>query len=147
MAPITVPKEISRIVQERFAAYEAGDPLRVIDVYADEVEYWDTKCSARVKGKKALAEHLSTFLKNFVVRYALLEEHRLDGQDAAIVLWECAVRRRLPEGEASADLVMQRGMSLLQISDGLIARDEAYMDLASLSPLLAANPSNESRPC
>ena len=134
-------KEISRIVQERFAAYEAGDPARVVDVYADEVEYWDTKCSARVKGKKALAEHLSRFLQNFVVRYALLEEHRLDGQDAAIVLWECAVRRRLAAGAASTDLVMQRGMSLLQVCDGLISRDEAYMDLASLDPLLKANKS------
>jgi ketosteroid isomerase-like protein len=140
-------KEISRIVQERFAAYESGDPVRVIEVYADEVAYWDTQCAERVKGKKAVGQHLSKFLQSFDVRYALLEEHRLHGQDAAIVLWECAVRRRLPAGAASADLVMQRGMSLLQIRDGLIARDEAYMDLASLSPLLAANPRNESRPC
>ena len=134
-------KEISSIFQDRFDAYDAGDPIRVIDVYADEVEYWDTKCSARVKGKKALAEHLSTFLKKFVVRYALLEEYRLDGQDAAIVLWECAVRRRLAAGAASTDLVMQRGMSLLQVRDGLISRDEGYMDLASLDPLLKANKS------
>src|SRR5215212_4889833 len=129
-------KEISRIVQERFAAYESGDPIKVIDIYADGVEYWDTQCATRVEGKKALGEHLSKFLRNFDVRYALLEEHRLDGQDAAIILWECAVRRRLPAGAASTELVMQRGMNLLQVRDGLISRDESYMDLASLALLL-----------
>ena len=131
-------KEISRIVQERFAAYETGDPVKVIGVYAENVAYWDTQCPAHVQGKRALGQYLSKFLQNFDLRYALLEEHRLDGQDAAIVLWQCAVRRRLPAGASSADLVMQRGMSLLQVRDGLISRDEAYMDLASLSPLLTA---------
>ena len=130
-------KEISRVVQERFAAFESGDTVRVMALYADEAEYWDTKCPARVRGKVALARHLSTFLGNFDLRYALLEEHRLQDRDAAIVLWECAVRRRLPTGGPGVDLVMQRGMTLLQVRDGLVSRDEAYMDLASLEPLLA----------
>lgn len=131
-------KEISRLVQERFAAWEAGDPGRVVALYTDDAEHWDTQCAARLRGREALGAHISKFLATFDVRYSLLEEHRLDGQDAAIVLWECAVRRRLPAGRASAELVMQRGMSLLRVRDGLIARDEAYADLASLDLLRAA---------
>ncbi|MES2631344.1 MAG: nuclear transport factor 2 family protein [Pseudomonadota bacterium] len=130
-------KEISRVIQERFAAYESGDPARVMGVYSDDAAYWDTKCPARMQGREALAKYLSGFLGNFDLRYAMLEEHRLQGRDAAIVLWECAVRRRLPDGELSAQLVMQRGMTLLEVRDGLVSRDEAYMDLASLDPLLA----------
>ena len=128
-------KEISRVVQERFATYETGDPARVMGIYSDAVEYWDTKCPARVEGKDALGRYLLAFLTDFDVRYALVEEHRLDGQDAAIVLWQCAVRRRLPAGGLSEDVVMLRGMNLLQIRDGLVCRDEAYMDLASLDAL------------
>jgi ketosteroid isomerase-like protein len=128
-------KEISRLVQERFSRFESGDPARVMDVYSDAVEYWDTKCPSRLQGKRALGQHLSAFLADFDVRYALLEEHRLDGQDAAIVLWECAVRRRLPQGALSDDMVMQRGMNLLQVADGQVCRDEVYMDLAALDAL------------
>ncbi|MDQ2735264.1 MAG: nuclear transport factor 2 family protein [Pseudomonadota bacterium] len=130
-------KEISRLVQARFTGHESGDPIQVMNVYADEVEYWDTQCPERVKGKEGVARHLTTFLKNYDVRYALLEEHRLEGRDAAIVLWQCAVRRRLSEGRDGSAIVMQRGMSLLEVRDGLISRDEEYMDLASLQPLLA----------
>lgn len=130
-------KEISRVVQERFAAYESGDHARVMGIYIDDAQYWDTKCPDRMRGRAALAKYLSGFLDSFDLRYAMLEEHRLQGRDAVIVLWECAVRRRLPAGGLGVDLVMQRGMTLLEVSDGLVSRDEAYMDLASLDPLLA----------
>ena len=130
-------KEISRVVLERFASYESGDPFRVTNVYADDAEYWDTACPARLKGKQAVSRYLSGFLDSFDLRFAILEEHRLEVRDAAIVLWQCAARRRVPEHRANTDLVMQRGMSLIEVRDGLVSRDEAYMDLASLEPLLA----------
>jgi ketosteroid isomerase-like protein len=129
-------KEISRVAQARFAAYETGDPVSVMDVYSDDVEYWDTATPERLSGKTALAGHLGRFLARFDVCYALLEEHRLEGRDAAIVLWECAVRRRLPDGGAGKELLMQRGMNLVEVADGRVSRDESYMDLASLDRLL-----------
>lgn len=129
-------KEISRVIQERFAAFESGDHARVMGLYTDDAAYWDTKCPARMQGRAALAKYLSGFLDKFDLRYAMLEEHRLEGRDAAIVLWECAVRRRLPAGGLGTELVMQRGMTLIEVEDGLVSRDEAYMDLASLDPLL-----------
>lgn len=130
-------KEISRVVLERFASHESGDPIRVANAYADDAEYWDTACPERLKGREAVSRHLRGFLERFDVRFSILEEHRLEGRDAAMVMWHCAARRRLPGKQASADLVMQRGMSLIEVRDGLVTRDEAYMDLASLQPLLA----------
>lgn len=129
-------KEISRIAQERFAAFESGDAARAVSLYADEAKYWDTKTPGGVSGKASLHGHFSRFLEAFDVRYALLEEHRLEDRNASIVLWECAVRGRAPGGSPGGDLVMQRGMNLFEMSGGLITREESYMDLASLDRLL-----------
>jgi ketosteroid isomerase-like protein len=128
-------KEINRITQERFAAYESGDASRVATLYAENAEYWDTKTGGRLRGKGEVHRHVHHFLEAFDVRYAVLEEHRLEGRNAAIVLWECAVRRRQPGGTLGRDLLMQRGMNLLEIEDGLIAREESYMDRAALDRL------------
>jgi len=128
-------KEISRIAQERFAAYETGEVARVMAVYADDVSYWDTTCAERIRGRDDLQAHLGDFLRRVDVRYALLEEHRLDGRDSAIVLWECAARPRLPDGRPGEQLQLRRGMNLLQVQDGLVTREESYMDMASLDAL------------
>jgi ketosteroid isomerase-like protein len=128
-------RELSRLVQERFAALESGDPNRVAALYSEGAQYWDTKCTERLRGREAVVAHACAFVADFDVRYALLEEHRLEGRDAAIVLWESAVRKRLPSGALGRDIVMQRGMNLLQIKDGAICRDEAFMDLAALDAL------------
>jgi ketosteroid isomerase-like protein len=130
-------KEISRIAQERFAAFESGDAARAISLYADDAKYWDTKTPGGVSGRASLHSHFARFLQTFDVRYALLEEHRLESRNASIVLWECAVRGRKPGGSPGTDLVMQRGMNLLEMRDGLIAREESYMDLASLERLVS----------
>lgn len=136
---MTPTKEISKVIQDRFAAYETGDPGRVMAIYSDDVSYWDTQTPGRgASGREAVHRHVTAFLERFDVRYAVLEEHRLAGQDAAIVLWECSVRRRLPGGALSRDLVMQRGMNLLGVRDALVCREESYMDLASLERLFAA---------
>lgn len=133
-------KDISRAVQERFAAYSTGDPAKVMAVYSDDVSYWDTKTPGTgAKGPDAVARHVRAFLERFDVRYAILEEHRLEGRDAAIVLWECAVRRRMPDGGLGRDLVMQRGMNLLEVREDRVCREESYMDLASLEQLFAAD--------
>ncbi|MBG9388068.1 nuclear transport factor 2 family protein [Caenimonas aquaedulcis] len=129
-------KEISRIAQERFAAFESGDAARAVALYADEAKYWDTKTPGGVNGKAGLHGHFARFLQAFDVRYALLEEHRLEGRNASIVLWECAVRGRGADGAPGEGLVMQRGMNLFEMSGGLITREESYMDLASLDRLL-----------
>ncbi len=129
-------KEVSQIVQERFSAWQKGDLATTIDLYHDDVRYWDTQTGNGINGKAALTEHAGRFLRDFDVHYAILEEHRLEGQDAAIALWESAVRPRKQDGAAGAELMMQRGMSILYIQDGLIIRDECYNDLAALSGLI-----------
>lgn len=129
-------KEISAIAQNRFAAYEAGSASAVLGLYAEDCQYWDTRSGGRLSGRAALAEHVGRLLGRFDMRFALLEEHRLEGRDATILLWECAVRRRLPDGKPGDALLMQRGMNLIEINDGLIARDESYMDLAALDQLV-----------
>ncbi len=131
-------KEINRVTERRFKAYESGDLAQVLDIYTDDAEYWDTKAKTGVKGKAELARYFGEFFYRFDTRFAVLEEHRLEGQDAAIVLWECAVRHRLFDGALSHALVMQRGMSLCVVKDGRIHRDESYMDLASLDGLFEA---------
>jgi ketosteroid isomerase-like protein len=128
-------KEISKAIQRRFEVHETGDLPELLSLYTEDATYWDTKGS--VKGRVELGRYFGEFFKRFHTRFAILEEHRLDGQDAAIVLWECAVRRRMPDGSLSAELVMQRGMNLCGVRDGHISRDESYMDLASLEKLFA----------
>lgn len=128
-------KEVSQIVQERFAAWAAGDPQRVLDLYHEEARYWDTRAEAGLAGRAALARHLGPLLRDFDMQFALLEEHRLLGRDAAIALWECAVRRRDADGQAGQDLLLQRGMNILEIRDGRIVRDECYNDAAALGRL------------
>lgn len=129
-------KEVRQAVQDRFKAYEAGDPAGVLALYDEDFDYWDMQSSGRIRERGALAAHLGEFLRTYDIRYVLLEEHRLEGQDAAIVLWNCAIRRRSPDGAPGANLAFQRGMNLLQLRDGLIARDESYMDLAAISRLV-----------
>ena len=126
-------EEISQATQRRFEAHESGDLARLLDLYTGDAAYWDTK--GKVQGRAALSRYFGEFFKRFDTRFAILEEHRLEGQDAAIVLWECAVRRRMPDGSMSEGLVMQRGMNLCSVRDGQICRDESYMDLASLEKL------------
>jgi ketosteroid isomerase-like protein len=128
-------KEINHATSRRFEAYESGDVQAVLAMYTDDAKYWDTKTSSGISGKHELQQYLSEFLSRFHTRFAILEEHRLEGLDGAIVLWECAVRRRLSQGELSKELIMQRGMSLLLVRDAQICRDECYMDLASLDSL------------
>jgi steroid delta-isomerase-like uncharacterized protein len=130
-------KEVSRIVQERFSSFEAGDMARVLALYADDASFWDTKSAGRMSGKAELAGYLGNLLKRFSLRYALLEEHRLDGQDGAIALWECALRRRRDDGTPAEDLLLQRGMNIIQLKDGLICREESYADMAMLERLAA----------
>jgi ketosteroid isomerase-like protein len=130
-------KEISATVRERFDAYQSGDAARVMALYTDSVGYWDTKCAERISGRAAVGKKVSELLGRFDLQYALLEEHRLEGRDAAIVLWEAAVRKRDGEGAPGRRIVMQRGMSILEVKDGAIARDEAYIDLASLDQQFA----------
>jgi ketosteroid isomerase-like protein len=131
-------KAINRATERRFKAFESGDLAQVLDIYTDDAEYWDTKAKTGVKGKVELARYFGEFFSRFDTRFAVLEEHRLEGQDSAIVLWECAVRRRLLDGTLSHALVMQRGMNLCVVKDDKISRDESYMDLASLDCLLEA---------
>jgi ketosteroid isomerase-like protein len=141
--PMLPTKEITRIAQERFGAFESGDPVRAASLYADEAVYWDTRTPGGVRGRAQLHGHFQRFLGAFDVRYAVLEEHRLEGRDAAIVLWECAVRPRTAGGAPGAALLMQRGMNLLEMQgSGLISREESYMDLASLDALLAPSASH-----
>lgn len=132
-------KEVNRIVQERFAAWADGPLARVLDLYHDEARYWDTRTPDAVVGKAGLARHLGALMEDFDLRFALLEEHRLEGRDAAIALWECAVRRRDADGRAGQALLLQRGMNILEIRDGLIVRDECFNDAAALQAL-PANP-------
>lgn len=128
-------KEVNRIVQERFAAWASGDAARVLELYHDEARYWDTKTDAGLSGRQALASHLGQVMRNFDLKFVLLEEHRLLDQDAAIALWECAVRRRGSDGTAAQDLLLQRGMNIIEIRDGLIVRDECYNDVAAMDHL------------
>ena len=128
-------KEINQATERRFKAYESGDLAQVLDAYTEDAVYWDTKAKSGMKGTVELTRYFSEFLSRFHTRFAILEEHRLEGQDAAIVLWECAVRRRMAGGVLSHDLVMQRGMNLCVVEGDRISRDESYTDLASLDVL------------
>ncbi len=131
-------KEISKLLAQRFVAHETGDIAQVMPLYTEDAEYWDTKTGTGVKGKAALSAHFSAFFNRFCLRFAILEEHRLEDQDAAIVLWECAVRRRLDDGSPGDQIVMQRGMNICVFKGEEIRRDESYMDLASLDQLLVS---------
>jgi ketosteroid isomerase-like protein len=128
-------KEINRATLSRFQSYDSSDVHTVLEIYTDDAQYWDTKASSGIRGKADLQKYLTGFFARFHTRFAILEEHRLEGLDGAIVLWECAVRRRLPEGGLSEELIMQRGMNLLLVRDARICRDECYMDLGSLDQL------------
>ncbi|VTU45543.1 Ketosteroid isomerase-related protein (plasmid) [Variovorax sp. SRS16] len=128
-------KEIGRATARRFEAYESGDLARILDIYTDDAVYWDTKAGKGIKGKADLTRHFADFFGRFHTRFAVLEEHRLEGQDAAIVLWQCAVRRRMPDGALGEQIVMQRGMNLCALRGDRVCRDESYMDLASLEAL------------
>ena len=137
-------KEISRATERRFEAYDSGELDQVLSAYTDDIAYWDTKTKSGIKGKADLQRYLGEFFSRFDTRFAVLEEHRLKGIDGAIVLWECAVRRRLPGGVLSTGLVMQRGMDLFLVRAAQICRDESYMDLASLDTLFASSDSSAS---
>jgi len=90
--------------------------------------------SRAAQGQDAVSQYLSGFLESFDVRFAILEEHRLEGRDAAIVLWQCAARRRLPEQQASKSLVMQRGMSLIEFATDSSRETRPTRTLLRLSP-------------
>lgn len=128
-------KEISRIVQERFDAYASGQAGRVMALYTDDVRYWDTQAGVAAQAKADLGRYLGGLLRDYDFRYAILEEHRLEGRDAAIVLWECAVRRRAADGQPEAVLLLRRGMNLIEVQQGQVSRDESYMDLATIDAL------------
>jgi uncharacterized protein (TIGR02246 family) len=130
-------KEVNQLVKQRFDAWAQGDPVRVLDLYHEDARYWDTRHPQGLKGKAALAAHLKQVLGSFDMKFALLEEHRLTDRDAAIALWECAVRPRGEDGKAGQALMLQRGMNILEIRDGLIVRDECYNDAAALGQLLS----------
>lgn len=130
-------KEVNRVVKERFAAWASGDLAQVLDLYHEEARYWDTRTVGGVSGRDGIASHLGRVLREFDMQFALLEEHRLDGRDAAIALWECGVRRRDERGNPGQDLLLQRGMNIIEIRDGLIVRDECYNDVAALECLRA----------
>ncbi|HVZ44208.1 MAG TPA: nuclear transport factor 2 family protein [Ramlibacter sp.] len=125
-------KEIGATVRERFEAYQSGDAAKVMALYTDDVGYWDTSCAERIRGRAAVGKQVSELLGRYDLQFALLEEHRLEGRDAAIVLWEAAVRRRDGSQAPGRRLVMLRGMSILEVKGDSICRDEAYIDLASL---------------
>ncbi len=129
-------KDIQQATKRCFEAYESGDVEAVLDHCTDDVQYWDTLSGGVIRGKDALRPYLADLLGRFDTCYAVLEEHRLEGRDAAMVMWQCAARRR---GDTSPrqKLTMQRGMNLCEFRDGLLSRTESYMDLAALERDLA----------
>ena len=130
-------RDIQRATQRCFDAYETGDPDAVLETCTEDIAFWDTESEGVLKGREAVRSHLARLLGRFDMRFVVLEEHRLEGRDAAMVMWQCALRRRDAAGRPGEALVMQRGMKLFEVRGDRISRDESYMDIRHAERALA----------
>lgn len=122
-------KEISDLSRRCLRAWESADMAQVLAQYTSDAVYSDT-LNGRVVGQPGIAKCLGEFFALYDIKFFVTEGHRILGQDGEVVLWECAVRRRMADGRLGEDIVMQRGMSLFMARGDALTRHDAFMDMS-----------------
>ncbi len=123
--------EIFALTERCITAWNDGDPEAILSTYSDDVVYRDPALDRPILGKADLRRYVGAFLRAWDMRFDVTENRRLAGADAQVCLWLARVRRR----DGTGPTVTVPGIEIIHIREGLLCRDEGYMDLAPLLPL------------
>jgi steroid delta-isomerase-like uncharacterized protein len=115
-----------------FLAGWSHDLPKLMPLFTDNVVYEDTTVHAVLHGKKELQDFASSWFKAFPDLSFSLTSTMISG-DRAAVAWQVTGTQRgdLPGMPASNKAANVAGVSLMECSDGKIARSVDYWDMAT----------------
>ena len=124
-------KAITELLTELLEAWNAHDPERVAEFYAQTYEGMDVGEANPLRGPEAVRQMVARYLRAFPDLEFTQEETISQGQRAAL-MWRARGTHRgslmnIPATNRPTEI---RGMSLLAVEDGKIARETSIWDVA-----------------
>jgi len=124
-------KAITELLTELLEAWNAHDPERVAEFYAQTYEGMDVGEAGPLRGPEAVRQMVARYLRAFPDLEFTQEETIAQGQRAAL-MWRARGTHRgslmnIPATNRPTEI---RGMSLLAVEDGKIARETSIWDVA-----------------
>lgn len=111
-------------VQEAFEEAEAGDPTKLVDLFAEDfqVAAWDLKGGQRLLNKGEYLQAMGIVLKLDECKTSVVDA-RMIGED--IVAATCRCYRRLGENETTTDILIA-----FRFTDGKVTRSAEVCSIA-----------------
>lgn len=110
--------EAARFCAVWLPAWTGGDAARLAAFYAEDAFYADPARPDGLRGRPALEAYFARLLGRFP-RWVWSHERSLPLADGFVNFWACDLRTGAPPF---------RGVCLVHVRDGLIARNEVYFD-------------------
>lgn len=121
--------ELEVYCDEWFRAWTGGDPDRLLEHYAEDAVYEDPARPQGIRGHGELRRYFARLLPaNPDMVWTRRELRPVEG--GFVVSWTA----RIPVG---GETLVERGMDLVLLRDGRIARNEVYFDRAAWLSKLA----------
>ena len=136
----TIPKPEEALLgdAEIFAAtarcidgWNTLDLEKTLATYHEEVVYRDPGTNGRIEGRAALRRYLTKFFDIWEMIFHVTEDRRIAGSNAQVCLWDVEIKRKGSTGPT----ITCSGMDIIHVRDGVLSRDEAFMDRMPLQPL------------
>ena len=130
----------SGAVGQLFAAWSSHDPDRVVAFYTDDIAYEDVPLGRTSRGRAELRKFVEdTFAAFPDLRVELVSSSICDGHGVSEVVWS-ATDRGLLKTEKRFSVRM---VSVFELHDGKISRNEDFYDLSTITRQLGASPAEE----
>ncbi len=124
MTKSMTPDEARQFAARWLPAWTGNDPLRLASFYTDDLFYSDPTLPGGLRGKADFVRYLSRLLANNP-DWVWTHESSIPLQDGFLNKW----RLEAPVGDS---VVTCRGVCTVQITGGLIYRNETYFDTLPL---------------
>lgn len=113
-------------------AWNTLDLDTTLDTYSDDVIYRDPGTVDRIEGKDDLRRYLTKFFRVWNMQFRVLEDRRIAGANAQVCVWEADISALTRPDR----IITQMGMDVIHVRDGVLTRDEAFIDRLPLQGLL-----------
>ncbi|WP_052665843.1 nuclear transport factor 2 family protein [Nitriliruptor alkaliphilus] len=123
-------EEVFAATRRCIDAWHTLDVATTLASYTEDVVYRDPKTRGFIVGHDQLGRYLDVFFRVWDMRFHIIDERRLAGQNGQLCMWDVEATHRRTGRSTTIS-----GMDLCLVEDGRLSRDEAFMDTLPLETL------------